>query len=284
VRPKFPCRAIEATNQPMLLASPTLPSPNALANPGVNFLARDMQIPDEDWISLPAGAKVTAKSPRTLRETTYEGVGVVRPCVDHDEEAWVLSGNFSAISPGNESPGAEEWVVTPLGVARYVSSTLSIRLGKKSIDVKVAGGNASILVPSFAALKDASDAGTVTGDAGVGAWIRVDAGFAGSLVQTLADEKIPAVAVAACASSAANAKMIAAQLDLPDAAIGVLGAEHTEARRLARGLCAIARVVVTKLPDDKTPSQASASSPKTPLKTKLQEAIDAAEKDWRSLP
>ncbi|MEO8875383.1 MAG: hypothetical protein ABI461_07345 [Polyangiaceae bacterium] len=276
---KFPCRAIEATNKPALLTSPVAPEPLATADAGVNFLARDMQIPEEDWISLPAGSKVTAKSPRTLRETTYEGAGMVRPCVDHDEEAWVLSGNFTAVSPGNESPGAEEWVVTPLGIIRYVSSSLTVRLGKRTVDVKIAGGNASLLVPSFVVLKDGSDAGSPIIDAGVGTWIRKDGGFSGTLTQTLSDEKIPAVAIAACASAAADTKVIALQLDLPDASIGILGGQHTEARRLARGLCSIARVIVAKLPDDKPGTTAQTSS-----KTKLQAAIDTAEKDWRTLP
>ncbi|HEX7665911.1 MAG TPA: hypothetical protein VF407_15395, partial [Polyangiaceae bacterium] len=113
VRPKFPCRAIEATNKPTLVLSPIGSASPAAADAGNNLLVRDMQIPEGQWIDLPTGAKVTAKSPRTLRETSYEGPARVRPCVDHDEEAWVTGGTFDAVSPGNESPGAEEWVVTP---------------------------------------------------------------------------------------------------------------------------------------------------------------------------
>ncbi|MEO7111699.1 MAG: hypothetical protein ABI183_14760 [Polyangiaceae bacterium] len=281
VKPKFPCRAIDAANKPILLPSPT--SPIFTASPfgptqgdaGTNFLARDMQIPEGDWIDLPATAKFTAKSPRTLRETTYEGVGFVRPCVDHDEEAWMIGGNFSAVSPGNESPGAEEWVVTTLGVVRYTSASLFVRTDKKSIDVKVTGGNASILVPSFVRLKDGSDAGSLL-DAGVSDWIREDQGFSGTLSSTVSDEKMAPAAISACASAAAATKAIALQLEAPDAAIGVLGGQHTESRRLARGLCSVARVLVAKIPDDKP------NAP--PSKMKLQAAIDAAEKDWRTLP
>jgi hypothetical protein len=205
-------------------------------------------------------------------------VGFVRPCVDHDEEAWMISGNFSAISPGNESPGAEEWIVTPLGVVRYTSASLFVRADKKTIDVKVTGGNASILVPPFVRLKDSSDAGVAL-DAGVADWIRKDQGFSGTLSSTLSDEKMAPAAIDACASAAAATKAIAVQLEAPDAAVGVLGGAHTESRRLARGLCSVARVLVAKLPDDKP------SAPVTPTsKTKLQAAIDAAEKDWRTLP
>lgn len=281
VKPKFPCRAIDAANKPILLPSPTSPVPNG-ADAGANFLARDMQIPEGDWIDLPATAKFTAKSPRTLRETTYEGVGFVRPCVDHDEEAWMIGGNFSAVSPGNESPGAEEWVVTTLGVIRYTSASLAIRSDKKSIDVIVTGGNASILVPSFVRLKDGSDAGSAP-DAGVSDWIRKDQGFSGSLSSTLSDDKMAPAAIDACASAAAATKAIALQLEAPDAAVGVLGGAHTESRRLARGLCSVARVLVAKLPDDKPSAPVTATSPNN-TKAKLQAAIDAAEKDWRTLP
>ncbi len=276
-KPKFPCRAIDAANKPILLPSPTSPVLQG-ADAGANFLVRDMQIPEGDWIDLPATAKFTAKSPRTLRETTFEGVGVVRPCVDHDEEAWMIGGNFAAISPGNESPGAEEWAVTTLGVVRYTSASLFIRTDKKSIDVKVTGGNASILVPSFVHLKDGSDAGTGL-DAGVSDWVREDQGFSGTLSSTLADEKMAPAAIDLCASAAAATKAIALQLEAPDASIGVLGGQHTEHRRLARGLCSIARVLVAKMPDDKPNASSSPTS-----KTKLQAAIDAAEKDWRTLP
>lgn len=278
VKPKFPCRAIDAENKPILLPSPTSPIPKD-ADAGANFLVRDMQIPEGDWIDLSATAKLTAKSPRTLRETTYEGVGFVRPCVDHDEEAWMIGGNFTAISPGNESPGAEEWVVTPLGVVRYTSASLFIRSEKNRIDVKVTGGNVSILVPSFVRLKDASDAGSAQ-DAGVSDWIREDANFSGSLSSAISDDKMAQAAIDVCASAASATKAIAEQLEAPDAAIGVLGGEHTEARRLARGLCSIARVLVAKIPDDK----AGAPSSKTKPKIQLVAAIDAAEKDWRTLP
>ena len=209
VKPKFPCRAIDAQNKPILLPSPTSPIPKD-ADAGANFLVRDMQIPEGDWIDLPATAKLTAKSPRTLRETTYEGVGIVRPCVDHDEEAWMIGGNFSAVSPGNESPGAEEWVVTTLGVVRYTSASVFIRTDKKSIDVKVTSGNASILVPSFVRFKDGSDAGAAL-DAGVSDWIREDQGFSGVLTSTLSDDKMAQAAIDACASAAAATKAIALQ-------------------------------------------------------------------------
>ncbi len=277
VKPKFPCRAIDASNKPILLPSPTSPIPKD-ADAGVNFLARDMQIPEGDWIDLPATAKFTAKSPRTLRETTYEGVGFVRPCVDHDEEAWMIGGNFSAISPGNESPGAEEWVVTPFGVVRYTSASLFLRSDKTKVDVKVTGGNVSILVPAFARLKDASDAGSAQPAASE--WIREDANFAGSLSPIVADDKIAQAAIDACASAATATKAIALQLDAPDASIGVLGGQHADARRLARGLCSIARVIVAKIPDDKPGAPPSKITPKIQLVA----AIDAAEKDWRTLP
>jgi hypothetical protein len=135
-------------------------------------------------------------------------------------------------------------------------------------------------------LKDGSDAGSSL-DAGVGDWIREDQGFSGTLSPTLSDDKLPAAAIAACATASANAKAIALQLDLPDASIGILGAAHTEARRLARGLCSVARVLVAKLPDDKAGGSSSPNSPANApngAKAKLQASIDTAEKDWRTLP
>ena len=287
VRPKFPCRAIEATNKPTLLPSPLASSSGASADAGSNVLARDMQIPEGDWIDLAAGAKVTAKSPRTLRETTFEGPARVRPCVDHDEEAWLTGGTFTAVSPGNESPGAEELMVTSLGVVRYVSATFTAHVDKRAVSVKVTGGSTFVLVPPFATLKDGDDSGRATSlradagapDAGGGTWLREDGGFSGTLAATLPDEKMPAAAVLACKNAAAATKTIATELLAPDASITTLGGEHTESRRLSHGLCSIARLVVAKMPEDK------AGAPKTPTsKSSLADAVDAAEKDWRTLP
>ena len=281
VRPKFPCRAIEATNKPMLLPSPVASAAAAAGDAGSTLLARDMQIPEGDWIDLLAGAKVTAKSPRTLRETSFEGPARVRPCVDHDEEAWIALGTFSAVSPGNESPGAEELVVTPLGVVRYVSATLTAHVDKRAVSVKVTGGSTFVLVPPFASLKTGSDAGAP--DAGGGTWLREDPGFSGTLAASLADDKMPAAAVLVCKNAAAATKAIATELMAPDASIGALGGAHTESRRLSHGLCSVARLVLAKMPDEKATGEAGA--PRTPTsKSSLEEAVEAAEKGWRTLP
>ncbi len=279
VRTKFPCRAIEAVNKPTLVLSPIGPASLTLADAGNNLLVRDMQIPEGDWIDLTTGAKVTAKSPRTLRETTYEGPARVRPCVDHDEEAWVLGGTFSAVSPGNESPGAEEWVITPLGVVRYVTSTLTIKANKRSMDLKVTGGTAYVLAAPYATLKEAGrDAGAA--DAGKPTWARVDAIYAGAVVATTPDDKIPAAAVEACKTAASASKVVTAALMEPDASIGTLAGEATDARRLARALCGVAALVVGKLPDGKTDAKPKPGT----SKAELQAGLEAAEKDWRQIP
>lgn len=85
-------------------------SPNALALRG--------EIPSEGWLSLGADSRLVAKDPRTTRETVFVGPARVRPCVAHREEAWVASGRFESAVGAGETPGAEEWLVTPLAVAR----------------------------------------------------------------------------------------------------------------------------------------------------------------------
>lgn len=277
VRPRFPCRAIEATNKPMLLPSPV--APIAAGDAGASLLARDMQIPEGDWIDLAAGAKVTAKSPRTLRETAFEGPGRVRPCVDQDEEAWLTAGTFTAVSPGNESPGAEEWMVTSLGVIRYTSASLTAKVDKRSVGLKVNGGTAFVLAEPYASVKDGSDAGPSPADAGAPQWLRADAIYTATLAATIADDKIPAAAVDACKASAATTKTLAAELMAPDASIATLGGAHTDSRRLSRALCSVARLAVAKMADDKPGAPKTAGS-----KSGLEDAVAAAEKDWRTLP
>ena len=47
-----------------------------------------------------------------------------------------------------ESPGAEEWVVTPFGVVRYGAAKLSVDVGAKDADVAVATGIAFLWTPA----------------------------------------------------------------------------------------------------------------------------------------
>jgi hypothetical protein len=116
------CRAISVGGTARLAALDGSP----LEAGAPTLVAESSDLPDDEWIVLEPGAKVTAKHPQSTRETAFVGPGRVRSCVERAEEAWVLEGKFDSIGSAGERPGAEEWVATPVGVFRYGSAKLEV--------------------------------------------------------------------------------------------------------------------------------------------------------------
>ena len=104
---RIPCRAI------------AVDGPVRVEGADAGALALQSEIPDQTWLSLGPDARLVAKDPRTTRETAFVGPARVRSCVAHREESWLAAGRFESAIGAGETPGAEEWVVTPLGVVRY---------------------------------------------------------------------------------------------------------------------------------------------------------------------
>ena len=90
------------------------------------------------------GDSFTAKLPRSGRELTFLGPGVVEPCVVADE-AWMSRGRFQGSRGSGEAPGAEQWVVTPSAVVRYGSAILEVSVDEGAVHASLKGGSATIL-------------------------------------------------------------------------------------------------------------------------------------------
>ena len=60
-------------------------------------LVASSDIPDDVWVNIDKVGKLTAKHPRSTRETTFVGPSRVRPCVLNREEGWLASGKFDII-------------------------------------------------------------------------------------------------------------------------------------------------------------------------------------------
>jgi hypothetical protein len=214
--------------------------------------------PTEAWIALGAGARVVARDPRTTRETTFRGPGRARACVGYTEESWVAGGTFESSPGAGETPGAEEWVVTPSGVVRYTAAQLSVEVKAREAVVTLQGGSAF----AWQATTGVSDAGPL--DEG---WQRLAPGKA-----RLGGRDEPASATLdRCASLAASARSLATQVMAPGgtADAGTITQQVTT-RRLARAACAVASVRVNALP----------STDAAPLLRPLAEASSA----WSTLP
>jgi hypothetical protein len=99
--------------------TPTIAVDLAAPKPlGLNDVARG-------WLTLGATDSVTVTLPKTGRELAFLGPALVDPCVRPDE-AWLSHGKFQGSRGSGESPGAEQWVVTPFGVVRYGAAILEV--------------------------------------------------------------------------------------------------------------------------------------------------------------
>jgi len=214
-------------------------------------LVTQQEIPVESWLLLGPASHLVAKDPRTTRETTFLGAGRVRPCVGRREESWVASGAFESILGAGETPGAEEWVVTPLAVVRYTSAKVRIEVGSKATRTALVSGTA------FAWRTDDASArlgdGGLIDDAGTESdgWQRVTAGtltFEASAAPSATARA--RAAVEQCTTLADRSRDLGAMLMAPSVGLPEASAitEQVNGRRLARAACAVASLRVATLP------------------------------------
>jgi hypothetical protein len=246
------------------------------ADAGTTPLLLQGLVPTEAWVALAKGARFVAKDPRTTRETTFLGPGRARACVDYGEESWVESGTFESSVGAGETPGAEEWVVTPLGVARYAAAKLSVEVRPADVTVAVASGVAFVWTPDDVSPSAQLGKGSVPPaplplEEG---WRRVDANAKATLAPPsgrAASSPLDGArnATAQCTTLSSSTRELAIVL-LGGADAGTIGQQVTT-RRLARAACAVAAVRIHALP----PSGAAAS---------LTASLGAAREQWNTLP
>ncbi len=268
---RIPCRAIAVDG----------PVRTDLGDAGA-ALALQAEIPEELWLSLARDARLVAKDPRTTRETAFVGPGRVRSCVAHREESWLAAGRFESAIGAGETPGAEEWVVTPFGVIRYMAAKVAVDVRVKEAVIGVGTG------PVFLWLGDGvrvTRVRSATGDGGSGldsgaaptvdddGWLRVAEGevtLSPGAARAAADEA--RVILDGCSALAGRAQQLAASLleghSNPD---GSTAKEQMRTRRLARAACCVAALHVDTLPP---------SAQKDAMSTRLQGAASA----WAAPP
>ncbi len=244
----MPCRAIAVDGVVGVEAE------HDAGDAGADRLAHNGEIPEGAWLSIAPDARLVAKDPRTTRETTFLGPARVRPCVSHREESWIASGVFESAVGAGETPGAEEWVVTPLAVVRYLAAKLRVEVRPAETTVSLLSGGAFLWLaddarePRGARGSDAGEGSTTTDDEG---WHRTS--DAGALKLTAAAARAPVdaarSAVERCGSLAGRARELAGKL-LSEAAEadGGTAKEQLKTRRLARAACAVAGMRVAALP------------------------------------
>ncbi len=272
--PQLACRAI-AVDGDVHLEPPVISG--AAVDAGFTAVLLEGLVPTEGWVALARAARLVAKDPRTGRETTLRGPARARACVGFAEETWVASGTFESAVGAGETPGAEEWVVTPLGVLRYSAARLSVDVR----DLASRGGEARVSVPGGGALlwpaddarllvakgPDAGASNTKTDDG----WIRAEGAL--TLSGSAAGVDGARAAVGRCSALAQQAHDLSAILLAGGADAGTI-ITQVSTRRLARAACAVAGLRLHALP---------ASSPES-VTSELARTFAAASAAWSTLP
>ena len=258
----IPCRAIAVDGHVHVEAGDFgAPGDAGAAAAGPAALASQGEIPDGPWIALMADSRLVAKDPRTTRETTFIGPARVRACVDHREESWLASGRFESSMGAGETPGAEEWVVTGLGVVRYMAAQASVDVRPADGSVQVATGVAFLWLPDDVSL--VTPTGAKAGTAGDAAaapaldddgWLRMGEGTARLARRAPLDAFVRARhAVEQCVSLTRRAQDLAAELFAGSGSMGVTmdagtAKDQVRTRRLGRAACDVADLRVDILP------------------------------------
>jgi hypothetical protein len=223
------------------------------------------------WLSLAKGSRLVAKDTRSTRETTFLGPALVRACADGREESWLVVGSFESAVGAGETPGAEEWIVTPLALVRYAASKLRVDVRPNSTAVTIGSGVA------FVWLADGSRATPQSSDSGDdGDWKRLPDGTttispATHLALAAADAK---ATVDRCSTFAERSRDLA--IALLSGGVGARADASTvilqvETRRLARAACAVAALRLGTL---------ASSDEQAALSARVAKAVAA----WSTLP
>ena len=181
----------------------------------------------DGWITLGEKDSLTVTLPRTGRELTFVGPALFEPCPGTDE-AWLVRGRFQGTRGSGESPGAEEWVVTPFGVIRYGAANVEVTAFDVELHASLKGGSAAILPEGATSWQTLPpDAPRVVKGAPLG-------------------KAASAMSAERCAKASADAKALEDPLVLPDAAasptFGYLAMRANDAHVLARAACAVAKL------------------------------------------
>jgi hypothetical protein len=271
---QIPCRAI------------AVDGPVHLDEDGGAAVALEGQVPSEAWVSLAPDARLVVKDPRTTRETSFVGPSRVRVCVGHREESWITSGRFESAIGAGETPGAEEWVVTPLGVVRYLAAKVTVDVHPSDAGVSLGSGVAFLWLPEDVRAGRSSPVvpPRAAGDAGIrdaGAmlaaataaidddgWLRMSEGTLGLSTKRPATPhdtlEAARTVVDRCAGLAKRTRELAAGLLAgPLGSDGGTAKEQMQTRRIARAACSVAALRVDTL---------APSAPKAELSARLEAA------------
>jgi hypothetical protein len=245
VQPVSPlCRAVAVSG---LVVPGDLPPVDAGSSPSI---VAGTELAEGAWLSLEPAATLTVRYPRQPRETTIDGPARARPCVGRGDEAWLQRGKMQLQSVPGERPGADAWVLTPVGAVRLAGGTVTVEVSQStatsamSLRVEVERGAA------FGWTAEPPPSDRTSASPAPDGWVQVDPGQSWTVALTPGRSPLQAARTAAtrCTAEAQAAKELAAIMARPGANLSELAPKHVIARRRAHAACGVAQVRVEGVP------------------------------------
>jgi hypothetical protein len=206
------------------------------------------------WLTLAAGAEIVVRHASSAREYAIQGPGLTLPCRNGAEQILLTQGSFKSSKGTGARPGAEVWLATPFGAARYGDADLTSKVQKAAWQLDVRVGPVFVEGPL-------PISGTRAGE------------LAGPNGRAVARGKPdPRALVEACESTARLARDAAKGVVAAKASdLGSRAASQLRSRREARANCMVAEASLALLSD----AEASA---------RLGDQLRSADAEWRGVP
>lgn len=188
----------------------------------------------DSWLRLGKDAELTVRHATSAREFVLRGPGTMLPCRRGEEQVLVESGSFHSATGTGARPGAEMWIGTPFGSARYGDADFELSVTATQLAVVARSGSVWTELTSAARGRPAD--GRITPARPLRANGSPDA----------------AALTEVCATSARAARDAAEALKLPrggSPGLGERAAAQMLLRQRARALCLAAAAAVPRLKD-----------------------------------
>jgi hypothetical protein len=206
------------------------------------------------WLTLAPGAEIVVRHASSAREYAIAGPALTLPCRNGAEQVLLTQGSFKSSKGTGARPGAEVWLATPFGAARYGDADLTSKVQKAAWQLDVRVGPVFVEAPM-------PSSGTRAGE------------LSGPNGRAIARGKPdPRALVEACESTARRAREAAEGVVVAKASdLGSRAASQLRSRREARASCMVAEASLALLSD----AEASA---------RLGDQLRSADAEWRGVP
>jgi hypothetical protein len=229
-------------------------------------LAAMSPVDGERWIRLGPTAELVLRHSVSARELSLRGPGEMLPCRGGEEQVLIESGALKSAPGTGVRPGAEVWIGTPFGTARYGDAAAEVTVAKAHWKVAVQSGIVWTDPPLAPQGRAAPGGQLASSPAG-----KRDGRLGSEERATGTGTPNPGALLVACQALAEKAKAAADGVASGGPGLGERAAAQLLLRRRARSACLAAAAAA--------PRATSAGA-----RARLEDQVRAADRLWEHVP